>query len=315
MAYEGHQPLDLVGPLQVFALANRESHRTLYEIVVAAERKGLVHTASGPTIHVSATLGALRGADTIIVPGGPGVSSATSNPALLDAIRSSQGAVRRLCSVCTGAFLLAEAGVLKGRRVTTHWQLCAELARRYSDLEVLASPIFVRDRDIWTSAGVTAGIDLALALVEMDHGYDLAATLSRNLVVYLRRPGGQAQFSEPLSLQQRAASGGYAQLLEKISSSLRKSWSVAELAAAAGQSTRTFQRKFRAAMQRTPLGVVESIRVTQARLLFETTRTAPALIASRCGFGSVEHMRRAFHRQIGIAPGKLRSLFGKDRLV
>ncbi|MGY4238338.1 transcriptional regulator GlxA family with amidase domain [Bradyrhizobium sp. USDA 4449] len=311
LAYHDHQPLDLVGPLQVFALANREQASMAYDIMVAAEQAGPVRGASGPTLLVENGLDVLDGADTVLVPGGPGVTAASLNTTLINAIRRNIRTVRRLCSVCTGAFLLAEAGALDGRKATTHWQSCSELSRRYPDIEVHNSPIFVHDRGVWTSAGVTAGIDMALALVELDYGYDLAARISKNMVVYLRRPGGQAQFSEPLILQSHAQSGGYSPLIEAISSSLRKNWSIENLASAAGQSPRTFQRRFSAAMGRPAKAVVESIRVSRAKLLMETTKTRPSAIAYRCGFGSEEQMRRAFHRQLGLAPSSFRSFFGK----
>lgn len=311
VAYDDHQPLDLVGPLQVFAIANREGARPGYEIIVAGEKAGRLDAASGPSFIVDHDLKALKGADTVIVPGGPGVLRASKRAALVNALKACIDTTRRLCAVCTGAFLLAETGALNGRQATTHWRSCADLSSRFPEINVQNTPIFVHDRGVWTSAGVTAGIDMALALVEDDHGHDIAAQVARNLVVYLRRPGGQAQFSEPLSLQQPSEGRTYSALIDKVSGSLNREWNVEQLAAAAGQSVRTFHRRFTASLGHSPATAIEILRVSRARVLLETTDTSPSMIAFRCGFGSEERMRRAFRRQFGVAPGAFRAHFGK----
>jgi transcriptional regulator GlxA family with amidase domain len=311
LAYADHQPLDLVGPLQVFALANREGATLGYEIVIAAMQRGRVEASAGPSLVVDHGLEALDGADTLVIPGGPGVEAATRENRLVQAIRRAAGSIRRVCTVCTGAFLLAETGMLAGKKATTHRRSCVDLATRYPDIKVLNDPIFVRDGAIWTSAGVTAGIDMALALVEEDYGQALAARIARNLVVYLRRPGGQAQFSEPLALQQQSSSGGYGRLMELVGSSLNRPWTIDELAKTSGQSPRTFQRRFTETVGHSPAAAVELLRVSRARLMLETTSAPPAVVASRCGFGSQEQMRRAFHRQLGVTPGWIREHFGK----
>ena len=312
VAYGEHQPLDLVGSLQVFAVANREGAALGYEIVIAAEEPGRVDAAAGPSLVVEHGLEALAGADTVVIPGGPGIEAAVKRDHLVLALRRAAGSARRICAVCTGAFLLAAAGALAGRKATTHWRSCAELAARYPGIEVLNDPIFVRDGSVWTSAGVTAGIDMALALVEEDHGHDLAARVARDLVVYLRRPGGQAQFSEPLALQQQSRPGHYGRLLDQVASSLRRAWTVADLAAASGQSPRTFQRQFTETVGQSPGAAIRALRVSRARLMLETTDGPQSVIASRCGFRSEEQMRRAFHRQFGVAPGSIRDAFGSS---
>jgi transcriptional regulator GlxA family with amidase domain len=312
LAYPDHQPLDLVGPLQVFAFANREGATPGYEIVIAAMQRGRVEASAGPSLIVDHGLEALDGADTLVVPGGPGVEAATRETHLVQALRRAAGSIRRVCTVCTGVFLLAETGLLTGKKATTHWGSCVDLAAKYPDIDVLNDPIFVRDGAIWTSAGVTAGIDMALALVEEDYGQALAARIARNLVVYLRRPAGQAQFSEPLSLQQRSNPGDYGSLIELVESSLNRSWTIDELAKKSGQSPRTFQRRFTETVGQSPAAAIELLRVSRARLMLETTNTPPAVVSSRCGFGSQEQMRRAFHRQLGVTPGWIREHFGKS---
>ncbi len=311
LAYQHHQPLDLVGPLQVFALANRESAAPEYDILVAALHPGRLETASGPSLMVDHGLDTLAAADTIVLPGGPGVAAAADNAELIAALRAAIPSVRRICSVCTGAFLLAPTGMLNGRKATTHWRSCAQLADQFRDIKVQPDSIYVNDGPVWTSAGVTAGIDMALALVEQDLGRDLAGRIARNLIVYLRRPGGQSQFSEPLALQGQSASGRYSKLLERVAVELEHPWSIEDLARAAGQSERTFQRRFTEITGQSPSATVEIIRVEQARIMLETTTVPQSAIARRAGFASIEHMRRAFHRRLGMAPGAIRELFGR----
>ncbi|WP_050419069.1 GlxA family transcriptional regulator [Bradyrhizobium tropiciagri] len=311
LVYPDHQPLDLVGPLQAFALANREGATPGYELIIAAGSRGRLEASVGPTLLIEHGLEALQNADTLIIPGGPGVQAALRDTNLVNAVRQAARSTRRVCTVCTGAFLLAESGALSGKKATTHWRNCADLASRFPDIDVLNDPIFVRDGAIWTSAGVTAGIDMALALVEEDYGQTIAARVARNLVVYLRRPGGQAQFSEPLALQQQSGPGDYGRLMELVEASLNRTWSIGELARTVGQSPRTFQRRFTEAFGHAPASAIERLRVSRARLMLETTMATPATVAARCGFRSQERMRRAFHRQLGVTPGWIREHFGK----
>ncbi|WP_087722686.1 GlxA family transcriptional regulator [Pandoraea sp. PE-S2T-3] len=312
VVYDGYQPLDLAGPMQVFALANRDLPAPPYVLTTATVRPGHVRASAGPDIVVDAGLDAIADADTVLIPGGPGVDDACADADIRHAIADGHASVRRLCSVCTGAFLLAAAGVLDGRRATTHWGRCDDLQAAYPKVTVQPSPIFVNDGNVWTSAGVTAGIDLALALVEADCGYRVAASIARKLVVYLRRPGGQAQFSETLLMQERAGAAEFSSLMAKVASSLHKTWSVDELAAEMGQTSRTFQRRFRLAMGCSPFAAVQEVRISRARVMLETTTSGIALVAGRCGFASEEQMRRVFQRKFGLPPTAFRSFFGQD---
>nr|WP_275691449.1 MULTISPECIES: DJ-1/PfpI family protein [Burkholderiaceae] len=311
VVYDEYQPLDIAGPMQVFALANREMSSPAYTLITVSEVPGRVRASAGPDIVVDADLKTLDQADTIVVPGGTGVERACASRTLTSSISGSQATARRLCSVCTGAFLLAAAGVLDDRRATTHWEKCDALRSRYPKIRVEESPIFVNDGNVWTSAGVTAGIDMALALVEEDHGYRVAASVAKKLVVYLRRPGGQAQFSETLVMQEKAGAAEFSPLMAKVSAALHKTWSVEELASAAGQTSRTFQRRFRLAMGCSPFVAVQELRLSRARIMLETTTSGTAIIADRCGFASEEQMRRAFQRKFGLPPSAFRSFFGK----
>jgi transcriptional regulator GlxA family with amidase domain len=223
-------------------------------------------------------------------------------------IRRWSGRARRTCSVCTGAFLLAAAGLLDGRRAATHWAACRELQKRYPAVRVEPDPIFVQDGAIWTSAGVTAGIDLTLALIEADLGHAVAMRVARRLVVFLKRPGGQSQFSAPLSAQVAAddALGAlHGWMAENLDTDLR----VERLAARAGMSPRTFARIYTATLGTTPAKTVERLRVEAARRALENDGAPVKLIAHRCGFGDEERMRRAFVRRLGISPSDYRARF------
>jgi transcriptional regulator GlxA family with amidase domain len=244
--------------------------------------------------------------DTLIVAGGFGVDAACENIALIRWIRARAAAARRIASVCSGAFLLAATGLLDGRRAVTHWRRCAEFARRFPAVHLEPDPIFVRDGNIWTSAGVTAGIDLALALVEADFGRGLALAVARQLVVFLKRPGGQAQFSTALALQH--GDGRFERLHAWITDNLAGNLSVASLADAASMSERSFVRHYRRATGMTPARAIERMRVEAARRELEQGRSVKS-IAARCGFGSEETMRRTFLRLLGATPQAYRERF------
>jgi transcriptional regulator GlxA family with amidase domain len=246
--------------------------------------------------------------DTLIVAGGQGVMRAADDPRLLDWLRSRANRARRIASVCTGAFLLAAAGLLDRRRAVTHWEYCDLLCRRYPAVKVEPDRIFVKDGEVWSSAGVTAGIDLSLALVEEDLGRGLALGVARNLVVFLKRPGGQAQFSAALSLQ--SADDRFADLHSWLAEHLADELSLARLAARAGMSERSFLRRYREATGMTPARAVERLRVEAARQLLVETRLPAKRIAARCGFGSEETMRRSFARLQGVSPQDYRQRFG-----
>ena len=308
LAFARAQILDVTGPAQVFATANDltpQDRPRPYEIaVVSLERE--VATSSGIVLKAEAAASREGELGTLIVSGGYGVDAARRDAALVGWIRRRSACAARTASVCSGALLLAEAGLLDGRRAVTHWQRCAELAARYPAIRLEPDPIFIRDGAIWTSAGVTAGIDLALAMVEADHGRSLALAVARQLVVFLKRPGGQSQFSATLALQ--SADESFADLHGWIAAHLDRDLSLAVLAAQAGMSLRSFCRRYRSGTGRTPGEGVELIRLDGARRLLEegasVTRTA-----ARCGFGSTETMRRVFLRHLGLGPNSYRERF------
>jgi transcriptional regulator GlxA family with amidase domain len=243
----------------------------------------------------------------LLVAGGQGVEAAAANPVLVDWVRQRATQARRVASVCTGAFLLAAAGVLDGRRAVTHWKDCARLAQRFPAVRVEADPIFVCDGRVWTSAGVTAGIDLALALVEEDLGRSVALAVARYLVVFLKRPGGQAQFSAALALQ--AADDRFGALHDWINNHLDDALSLSVLAGQAGMSERSFSRRYAQTTGQTPARAIERLRVEAARRLLSESRTPVKRIAQRCGFGSEETMRRSFLRLLAVTPQDYRSRF------
>ncbi len=246
-----------------------------------------------------------RRSDTLVVAGGPGVHAAAADPVVLDWVRARATRARRIASVCTGAFLLAAAGLLNGRRAATHWMHCAELARRFPAIRVEPDPIFVRDGAIWTSAGVTAAIDLALALVEEDVGRSLALGVARHLVMFLKRPGGQAQFSTVLSLQ--GAEDRFGALHSWMAGRLTDDLSLPALARKAGMSERSFSRRYAESTGITPARAVERLRVEAARRLLSDTRQPVKRIAARCGFGSEETLRRSFVRLLAATPQDYRA--------
>jgi transcriptional regulator GlxA family with amidase domain len=311
LAYPAVQVLDVTGPLQVFASANDHVAEARgmppYAVRVVAQGGHAVTAsaglglAAGPLPPVAAAL------DTLMIAGGQGVEAAAADPALVAWVRARAQRARRTASVCTGAFLLAAAGLLDGRRAATHWSVCAELARRFPAVRVEPDPIFVRDGPVWTSAGVTAGIDLALALVEQDLGRRVALAVARYLVVFLKRPGGQAQFSAALSLQ--ASEERFGALHEWINTHLADDISLPVLAGQAGMSERSFSRHYAEATGLTPGRAVERLRVEAARRLLSESRLPVKRISQRCGFGSEETMRRSFLRLLAATPQDYRARF------
>ena len=309
LAYDGIQSLDLTGPVEVFDVATRHGIIPPYRVEVIGPSTEPIVTTSGIMITPARSIHDLRApVDTFIVAGGIGVTPLIADTELITAVRRVASKARRVASVCTGAFVLAEAGLLDGRRVTTHWARCRRLAREYPNLEVDADPIFVRDGDVYTSAGVTAGIDLCLALVEEDHGRDLALAVARQLVVFLKRPGGQAQFSSHLSTQ-LADHDALAEVQGWVADHLDADLSVAKLAERAAMSARHFARVFRAETGVTPARFVEHARVEQARRRLEESSVGVEEIAHDCGFGTPETMRRSFLRSLWVGPSEYRQRF------
>lgn len=305
--------LDLTGPWEVFSLAN-----TLAEFEVPPYQLELVSGDGAPTLSaggitmVSHRAAAnCRGAiDTLIV---PAAESMTDDDALSKAsrvVKRLAGRSRRIVSICAGAFFLAEAGLLDGRKATTHWRGSEELARRYPEIEVQADSIYVRDGNTYTSAGVTAGIDLALALVEEDLGRAMALECARQLVVFMRRPGGQSQFSATLESQD-VEQNSIRELIAWATDHPSADLSVEALAERIHMSLRNFSRVFRREVGQTPAAFVEKLRVEAARRHLEETNHSLETVATRCGFGSADSMRRSFHRVMKVAPSDYRRRFSQ----
>lgn len=303
------QSLDVTGPMEVFhgaarALANTDRAPRL---VTASKDGAPVRTDSGLALLPEMRLDEVGTVDTLIVPGGPGTRG--PDPYLISWIAERAPHVRRVASVCTGAFFLAEAGLLDGRRATTHWRHCATLAHRFPEVVVDPDPIFVRDGSVTTSAGVTAGIDLALALVEDDLGHDTALLIARHLVMFLRRPAGQAQFSAHL-VAQTARRPPLRNLQHWIADNPAANLSVESLAERAGFSPRQFARLFTDEVGTSPGRYVDRVRLETARRLLEESEDGVATIARASGYGTYETMRRAFVRALDCSPTAYRNRFG-----
>jgi transcriptional regulator GlxA family with amidase domain len=307
VAFDDCQSLDLIGPNEVFSVASRLVEGSYSVEIVAPARS--FSSWSGVRMEAHGTIAGCRGAiDTLMVVGGDGVSAAERDERLIAFLRRAAARSRRVTSVCTGAFLLARAGLLDGREATTHWSSCSELAERYPSVAVQSDPIFVRSGNVSTSAGVTAGIDLALALVEEDLGPKAARDVARWLVLFLRRPGGQSQFSAALA-GQRAEREPLRELQAWIVDHLDEDLSVSALATRAYMSPRNFARAFKREVGMTPAAYVEALRVERARALLETAGEHVEQVARRCGFGTVETMRRVFRRRLGVSPSDYRQRF------
>ena len=313
LAYPDAQILDITGPLEAFAYAGRilEANGRPdagYRIELLAREAGPLATSSGLEL-VARPLAKARGPfDTLLVAGGRGTPEALRDAALLRWIRRQAPRARRIGSVCSGAFLLAQAGLLDGRRATTHWANCEQLARHYPKVRVEADRIYVRDGRVYSSAGVTAGIDLALALIEEDHGRELALSIARSLVVFLKRPGGQSQFSAQLA-HQLADREPLRDLQTWIQENPEADLSVEALAKRVGMSPRNFARVFTREVGATPARFVERVRVEAARRRLEESRGGVEAVADACGFGSPETMRRAFLRNVRVTPLEYRNRF------
>jgi transcriptional regulator GlxA family with amidase domain len=292
----------------VFSIAQRLGHAP-YEIELVASSAAPVRASSGLRLVPDRAVSACRGPiDTLVVTGGLGTAAARGDERLVAWLRDAAGRSRRVASVCTGAFLLAKAGLLDDRRATTHWESCAALRRNHPEVTVEPDPIFVRDGHVYTSAGVTAGIDLALALVEEDAGRDAALEVARQLVVFVQRPGGQTQFSAQLA-HPAASRPTLRELQAWLPDHLDEDLTVETLAERAFMSPRNFARAFRREVGVTPAAYVASLRVERARLEFEAGDAPVEVVARRCGFGTVETMRRSFRRRLHTSPAEYRDRF------
>jgi transcriptional regulator GlxA family with amidase domain len=317
LAYPNVQSLDVTGPLEVFAGAQRllttspPAHRADrgYEIAILSPDGAPLSTSSGMTVMPHAPIGdAPSHIDTLIVAGGHGHKAACADQRLLQWLVQVSAGARRTASVCTGAFLLAAAGLLDGRRATTHWASAEKLAHAYPAIDVDPEPIFIRDGSIWTSAGVTAGMDLALALVEDDLDRDAALAIARHLVLFLRRPGNQSQFSATLVAQQPQREP-LREIQRAVVEHAAADHTVEAMAARAHMSPRHFARAFRAETGVTPARYVERVRLEAARRRLEETAEPISTVAAACGFGTPETMRRAFLRALDVGPSEYRRRF------
>jgi transcriptional regulator GlxA family with amidase domain len=306
--FDGFQSLDLTGPYEVFTQASRGSGA--YDCQLVARQAGLVRSGSGLPVHAGHGIGELSpaGIDTLVVTGGGGVDTARGDAALVSWIGAAGAGARRVTSVCSGVFMLAAAGLATTQRVTSHWGRAGQLAREYPGLQVDCDPIFIRDGRLWTSAGVTAGMDLALALVEDDLGRDVAHAVAQQLVLFLRRPGSQSQFSVPLWSAQ-PSTGPVRAAVTAVQASPGARHTIGDLAQRARLSPRQLQRRFTAELGMPPAEYVERIRLEAARRALAEGDDPVAAVARRCGFGTAESLRRAFHRRLGVAPSDYRDRF------
>lgn len=308
MIFDGFQSLDLTGPHEVFHYAGRLSGG--YSCQIVAGRPGPIRSGSGLLIQATDGVGGLGpdGIDTLVVAGGGGVEQACEDGALVAWLAAAGAGARRVTSVCSGVFLLAAAGLVTGHRVTTHWSRAGQLAAKCPGLTVDCDPIFIRDGRVWTSAGVTAGIDLALALVEDDLGRDIAHAVAQELVMFLRRPGSQSQFSVPLWSAQ-PSTDPIRNVVTAIHANPGSRHGIADLAGQAGLSPRHLQRRFTAELGTPPATYVERVRVEAVQRALTEGDDPVEAVARRYGFGTAETLRRAFHRHVGVSPANYRDRF------
>lgn len=312
VVYPGIKLFDLAGPLQVFADAvSKTSKDRLYKTVVASEAGGTVATDTGvdvSTVQLSTVM--RKKVDTLLVVGGSAARVAARNDVLIAKLSKLSARSRRIGSICTGAFLLATAGLLDGKRAVTHWESCDALGATFPSVTVDHDPIFIRDGDVWTSAGVSAGVDLALAMVEADHGHAAAMDVARSLVVFLKRPGGQSQFSTLLTAQQSDETGRFDELHRWIAEHLHEDLSVEILARQCGMSGRNFSRVYSAVVGSPPARSIELIRLDAAKRLLQTSGLSLKSVSRKCGFGDEQRLRQAFLRHLSIPPSDYRAKFG-----
>ena len=305
VVFDGVKLLDAAGPAEVFAEANRFGAN--YRLRIASVDGRDVTTSIGTGFAVTDRIASIEAVDTVLVAGGDGLIGRPIDPALVDAVKSVPSRTRRLASICTGSFILAQAGLLDGRRATTHWRHARLLARAFPEVSVESDAIFVRDGHIFTSAGVSAGIDLALALVEDDYGTELVRDVARSLVVYLKRAGGQSQFSVLVEADPPPQSALRA-VADAIVADPAADHSVKSLAAQASLSTRQLTRLFQSELGTTPARYVEMVRIDAARAALDDGRSVSDT-ARLAGFGSAETLRRVFVNELGVSPKAYRDRF------
>jgi transcriptional regulator GlxA family with amidase domain len=312
LAFPRFQLLDVAGPADVFNEAARQlGDPRAYQVQLISTEAGVLKSSGGLGMAVDATVATHRGTiDTLLVAGSPNIKDMVSDAPLQNWLRRQSKTVRRYGSVCTGAFVLAATGLLDGKRVATHWNSTARLAAEYPAAQVEADAIYVQDGKLFTSAGVTAGMDLALAMVEEDHGRDIALRVARELVMFLKRPGGQSQFSAHLAAQTSERSG-LREIQEHVLANLKDDLSVPALASRAGMSERSFARIFRSETGTTPAEFVENARIDAARRLAEESDLPAKRLADAVGYANVDGFRRAFGRRLGVSLVEYRRRFAK----
>ena len=312
LLFDGITALDAVGPMDAFATARIENDKgepngCYIPITIGLTRKEVI-AESGLTLRPMTTLGTCPQLDTLIIPGGQGLRETRLNAAVCEWIHSRVKTTRRIATVCTGIYGLAPTGLLDGRRVTTHWAFARDVARQFPALRVEPNALFLKDGQFYTSAGVTAGIDLALAMIEEDFGKVVALSVARELVVHMKRSGGQEQYSEPLRFQV-ASTNSTTEMVSYIQSHLDHDLSVPALAKIAHLSERQFGRQFKSAFQTSPAAFVETVRLDESRRRLCETRCSVAQLAASVGFGSDDAFRRAFERRFGLSPTDYRNRF------
>lgn len=307
LAYQGLQTLDLSGPLDAFAAAN-DRRPGAYGCKVVSLDGGAVTSESGLRILPDASLAEVGEIDTLMIPGGAGLRQSGVADGISGAVRRLSPQLRRIVSICTGIYGVAQSGLLDGRRATTHWRFAADVAMRFPAIKLDSDAIFVKDGPVYSSAGITAAIDLSLALIEEDYGPRLSLAVARDLVVYIKRAGGQQQYSEPLRFQAGAADR-FSELAGWICDHLGDDLSIETLAAQAGVSPRHFTRRFKQIFGVSPSQQVELMRLDRARDHLTAGHAAIERIAAEVGFKSADAFRRAFDRRFGLSPSNYRQRF------
>jgi transcriptional regulator GlxA family with amidase domain len=316
VGYEDMMALDLAGPLEAFASARMEKAKGTYEpcykVTIAALGAKTFRSESGLRMTAACSLSSLRRVDTLIIPGGRSMREPAISAKLSDWIKRSVRDIRRIATVCTGIYGLAPTGLLDGRRATTHWMFCHDLAARYPKIKVDADALYIRQGKFYTSAGVTAGIDLSLALIEEDFGPQVALAVARELVVYLKRPGGQEQYSEPLKFQAES-SGRFADLAPWMVAHLERDLSVERLAERVCLCPRQFSRRFKDEFKSSPAAFVQRLRLDEVRKRLSAAESSVEGVARSVGFPDPDSFRRAFVKRFGIAPSTFRGTFVTGR--
>ncbi|SLN33623.1 GlxA family transcriptional regulator [Ruegeria meonggei] len=313
--YPGVTLLDVTGPIQAFSSANNTEaaqRERIYDVVVASPEGGMITTDCMVELgSVSLEQAAEIPIDTLIIAGGDGVFDAVEQDSLVEWIKQRKFDSRRVASTCMGTFLIAAAGLLDGLSATTHWRHVEELQNRFPNIQVKRDPLFIRHGNVWSSAGVTAGIDLALAMIQEDMGHEAAMQVAQTLVVFFKRPGGQSQFSDILTIQAAEAGGLFADLHAWIAGHLQSDLSVTTLAERLAMSPRNFARKYKDSIGVTPAKTVEMMRVNAAKRMLVKSHRSLAEIALNTGFIDEQRLRRAFHRHVGTSPMAYRETFGE----